>query len=164
MAEARAFVTKANGLANKLINDVLVISGDKNILVKAQWDTGATGTCISEKVRNDLGLIRVSTQKICTPTGQADADVCLVDVGLPNSVLIRGVPVVVTKIGDQGIGMLIGMNIIGMGDFAVSNFEGKTTFTFRIPSQKITNYVAEVNYQNVIGPKHGNGKRKKKKK
>ena len=27
--------------------------------------------------------------------------------------------------------VLIGMDIIGLGDFAVSNYRGKTTFTFR---------------------------------
>jgi hypothetical protein len=30
--------------------------------------------------------------------------------------------------------MLIGMDVISIGDFAVTNFDGKTTFSFRIPS------------------------------
>ena len=39
------------------------------------------------------------------------------------------------------IRILIGMDIISLGDFSVSNFNGKTQFTFRIPSQAHTDYV-----------------------
>jgi hypothetical protein len=30
--------------------------------------------------------------------------------------------------------MLIGMDVINYGDFAISNYNGKTTFSFRMPS------------------------------
>lgn len=33
------------------------------------------------------------------------------------------------------------IHIISLGDFSVSNYKGTTSFTFRIPSQKETNYV-----------------------
>lgn len=158
-----AFASKANCIANKLINKVKIISGEKNLEVYALWDTGATGTCISENVQRDLGLVAISRQKICTPSSTIEVDVCLVDVELPNKVLMRDVPVAVTKIGDQGIGMLIGMNIISKGDFAVSNFNNHTVFTFRVPSQKTTDYVAETNLQKIVGT-HGKGKRKHKRK
>ncbi|MCK4911673.1 MAG: SEC-C domain-containing protein [Thermodesulfovibrionales bacterium] len=39
----------------------------------------------------------------------------------------------VTK-GDMGGDILIGMDIMSKGDFAVSNHGGNTTFTFRMPS------------------------------
>jgi hypothetical protein len=32
--------------------------------------------------------------------------------------------------------VLIGMDVIGVGDFAVSNYEDKTQFTFRHPSKE----------------------------
>ena len=32
--------------------------------------------------------------------------------------------------------MLVGMDIIGLGDFAVSNFQDRTAFSFRMPSQE----------------------------
>ena len=35
-----------------------------------------------------------------------------------------------SEIGNQGIDVLIGMDIISMGDFAVSNFSGKRQFSF----------------------------------
>jgi hypothetical protein len=45
-----------------------------------------------------------------------------------------------SEIGNQGIDVLIGMDIISLGDFAISNFDGKTQFSFRIPSQRHVEY------------------------
>jgi hypothetical protein len=49
--------------------------------------------------------------------------------GLPNQLLSDRVTV--SEI--QGVDMLIGMDIIQLGDFSISNFEKKTVFTFAIP-------------------------------
>ena len=65
-----------------------------------------------------------------------------------------------SDIGDQGLGMLIGMNVITIGDFSVSNVDKKTVFSFRIPSVKRIDYVKEAAFQNTIGKKHGKGKKK----
>ena len=45
-----------------------------------------------------------------------------------------------SEIGKQGIDVLIGMDIISLGDFAISNYESKTQFSFRIPSQEHVEY------------------------
>ena len=60
----------------------------------------------------------------------------MIDVYLPNQVAVRGVEAVESPSLAELDDVLIGMDIIGLGDFAVSNFRGKTTFTFRIPSLK----------------------------
>ena len=36
--------------------------------------------------------------------------------------------------------MLIGMDIITLCDFAITNKDGKTTFSFDIPSSRVTDY------------------------
>jgi hypothetical protein len=36
--------------------------------------------------------------------------------------------------------VLIGMDIIGEGDFAVTHQDGKTTFSFRVPSLKTIDF------------------------
>jgi hypothetical protein len=41
----------------------------------------------------------------------------------------------------KGGDLLIGMDVIGAGDFAVSNFNGKTTLTFRSPSVGTLDFV-----------------------
>jgi hypothetical protein len=40
--------------------------------------------------------------------------------------------------------ILIGMDIITLGDFAVSNFEGVTKFSFRVPSLSHIDFVVDV--------------------
>jgi len=51
---------------------------------------------------------------------------------LPNNVGVSQLRVTQGII--NGADVLIGMDVITKGDFALSNFQGKTTFCFRIPS------------------------------
>lgn len=157
-----AFTSRYDGISNVLINDVTLVSGSQAKICKALWDTGATGSCISDEVARDLGLTPIGMQTIKTPSGEKDVETYLIDIILPNEVTIKDVVVCGTDIGSQGIQMLIGMDVIGIGDFAVSNYDGKTVFSYRIPSKYETDYVKQIRIDNTIGPKHGKGKRKKK--
>jgi hypothetical protein len=60
-----------------------------------------------------------------------EVPVVLVNLILPNRIRVNGVRVTVSDI--QGVDMLIGMDLIQLGDFSISNFEKKTIFTFAIP-------------------------------
>ena len=159
-----AFTSQYKCISNKLINDVEVFYNGKSIKCRALWDTGATNCCVSQDVVNQLSLISTGKTNMRTPNQTSERDTYLVDVALPNSVRINDVCVIDSDIGNQNIGMLIGMNIINLGDFAVSNFQGKTTFTFRMPSDGTIDYVKKICASNIIGPTHGKGKRKKNKK
>ena len=59
--------------------------------------------------------------------------------------------------------VLIGMDVITSGDFAVSNHNGKTVFSFRVPSVETTDYVKKAQFIRAKGPQHGKGKSKGKK-
>lgn len=156
-----AFTTFNKGLSNKLHNTVVVKAGGRSVQAKALWDTGATITCISGYVAEQLSLVATGKISIRTPSGESDRNTYLVDLSLPNNVVISDLVVSDSEIGTQGIGVLIGMDIINRGDFAVSNHNGVTVFTFRMPSSKRTDYSAEISLENIIGSKHGRGKRKK---
>ena len=165
----RAFTTKAPALVNRLLNKAVISYNGTNEEVFALWDTGATGTCISTEVAHQLGLISTGMKNIQTPSGSSQVNTYLVDIILPNNVRIPNVEVCDSAIGTQQIGqhslgMLIGMDIINLGDFTVSNHNGQTVFSFRMPSMQTTDYVKQVNVANIIGNKHGSGKRKKSKK
>ena len=117
------------------------ISGNKTpVVVKAIWDTGAYGSVISPKVAEELGLIPVGVKPIQTANGIYEAYAHVVDVMLPNKLVIRGVEVSESdlKVCDA----LIGMDIISMGDMKVTN-KPTTKFIFRIPSEGDTPLVAE---------------------
>ena len=117
------------------------ISGNKTpVVVKAIWDTGAYGSVISPKVAEELGLIPVGVKPIQTANGTYEAYAYVVDVMLPNRLVIRGVEVSESdlKVCDA----LIGMDIISMGDMKVTN-KPTTKFIFRIPAEGDTQLVAE---------------------
>lgn len=105
------------------------------------WDTGATDSVITQKVVDELGLKPVRMVKVNHAHGTTEAEVYLVNIGLPNHVGFANRHV--TKGVLAAVDVLIGMDIIGRGDFAVSNHDGKTTFTFRVPSIKKIDFVEE---------------------
>lgn len=150
---ASAFTIRENGVKNALKSMVTIHCGGRSVEVVAQWDTGATASCISEKVVSDLELVETGYIPRHTPSGHDIAKTYLVDVTLPNDVQVPDLRVCDSKIGDQGIGMLIGMDIINRGDFAVSNHQGKTVFSFRMPSEFILDFVTGIRVSNIINNK-----------
>ena len=145
-----AFTCKANGIANVLLSKVKV-SANKELFNDARekefvgiWDTGASNTAISSKVAKECGLIPTGKATINTANGERVVDTYIIDIALPNNVNINGVQVTeFTAV--EGSDLLIGMDIMSLGDLAISNYDGETSFSFRIPSTKRTDYVDEIN-------------------
>jgi hypothetical protein len=64
--------------------------------------------------------------------GDVEADGTLVSIWLAPNFVLELCPVYIIDFpGDEEL--LIGMDIIGMGDFAVCNTEEKTSFSFAVP-------------------------------
>jgi hypothetical protein len=55
----------------------------------------------------------------------------LIDLVLPNRILVQGIRVTEGQL--NGFGMLLGMDIINLGDFAITHNDHKTAFSFQIP-------------------------------
>lgn len=132
------FATVCPGIVNRLINQVGIASSFSasgrpagNIAeiktYNALWDTGATCSCISEKVVRDLNLPIISKQEIKGATGAATKNVHVVEIFLPNNLRIEKVKAICADINDFDV--LIGMDIISLGDFIISNFNRQTYFT-----------------------------------
>lgn len=51
---------------------------------------------------------------------------------------------IVWKDGSSSPVVIIGMNIITLGDLAITNYQGTTTFSFRMPSQGWIDFEAEI--------------------
>lgn len=98
----------------------------------AIWDTGATNSVISKKVVEDLNLAPTGMIKMQGVHGVHARNTYLVCIHLPSEVYFPALEVMEGDLGD--VDALIGMDIISKGDFAVSNANGKTTFSFRTPS------------------------------
>jgi predicted aspartyl protease len=131
-----AFKTEYPGLAIKLLTEaeIFVVSGtaQKSMKVRALWDTGAEGSVIVPALVRSLNLIPINRVRVNGVNASSLADVVKIDVGLPNKVMVKDVTASVCSLV-KDVDLLIGMNIILLGDFSISNGEGKTLFTFAIP-------------------------------
>lgn len=126
-------------------------SKDEKIVIekfKAIWDTGATNSVVTEAVAQKLGLKPIRVARVYHAVGESFSPVYLVNIALPNNVIVQGVTVTrgVLPEDDQ---VLIGMDIIGMGDFAVTNVGGKTVMSFRLPSHREIDFIPETQEYNM---------------
>ena len=130
-----AFSIKYKGIAKELVSEAEIINplNNQRKKYKAIWDTGATHTAITPKVLNELSLIVVDTTTIIGVNSKTeDIKVALFDLSLPLNMDIKNVRGAVCIIGGDA-DILIGMDIIKFGDFAISNGGGQTLFSFAIP-------------------------------
>ncbi|OIN95882.1 MAG: hypothetical protein AUJ48_02475 [Deltaproteobacteria bacterium CG1_02_45_11] len=144
-----AFTVKANGMANVLISEVQVAPAfdpakvkevPQHHLYKAIWDTGATSSVITQTVVQECGLLPTGMTNVNTASGMTTSLVYLVNFILRNNVGVIGVRVTEGRLSGD-INVLIGMDMINFGDFAVTNHNRNTTFTFRIPSLQTIDFV-----------------------
>jgi len=102
------------------------------------WDTGATHSVVSQRVVDDLQLEPIGVTLATHVNGAGDVTLYLASMRLPNGVGFAGLTV--TRGAFLDFDVLIGMDIIGAGDFAVSNFAGKTAFSYRYPSMGLIDF------------------------
>lgn len=144
------------GLLKVLISDVSILDSvsNKTLSIKAIWDTGATGTVITKSVVNQLGLLPSGKSLVSTANGQVLQNTYIVSVILPHGVREDGVLVTEADALSGGCDALIGMDIICLGDFSITNFNGNTCMAFRVPSLKEVDYVKTINANNDIIERH----------
>lgn len=147
-----AFTIKYNGTADRIITELNLSQafGPDNvpspppplISTSALWDTGATRSVITPSLAKHLGVMPTGTAMLQSAHEIKPCNTYLVNLYLPNKVLIPGV--LVNECADTAnFGAVIGMDIIASGDFSITNVNGKTWISFRIPSINGIDYVAE---------------------
>jgi len=146
----QAFTTNYNTKVNALITEVGVSlpfdpkkDSQQPLIHKcfAIWDTGATGSAITEEMAKELGLKPVSKARVQSVHSVETKNVYLINIYLPSNVGIVYERVTECKeLSGDRLGILIGMDIIGFGDFAVTNMID-TTLTYRIPSIEKIDFV-----------------------
>jgi predicted aspartyl protease len=145
-----AFTCRYNVRSLRLTSEIEIFpafdpsqSQEKGKKYQALYDTGATHSSISPKVVAELGLASVGAQKVGVGGGELTTTVHLVNIGLPNKVMFQMMRVAQISLHGH-IDALIGMDILGVGDFAVTHHKGTTTFSFCCPSRKEIDFVTEV--------------------
>jgi len=113
-------------------------------LTNGLWDTGATGSAITKSMASALGLVSFGKRKVRGVHGVKETDVYYVNITLNNkNITLKAQVTECDELSsDNSVGLLIGMNIITMGDFAVTNYQGNTTMSFRVPSLQKIDFVS----------------------
>jgi predicted aspartyl protease len=151
-ASLRAFsVRSASGLSSRLASRC-VVTGVFNPRLRgvvyesrevcALWDTGATHTAISESLALELGLPLTGRTTTGTAGGDVVAGCYTVNLTLPGGIELLNLPVLGLALPSSE--MLIGMDVITLGDLAVNQSDGNTRFTFQLPSTHNTDYDIEL--------------------
>jgi len=148
-----AFTLKAKGrLAQLLTDEVQILNpvpqtgGQVHGAVSvALWDTGASGSVVTQNLAKALKLAPIRKQKVNHAGGTSDANVYLCHLKLPNGAVINNIQM--TECADAGanFGLIIGMDVITCGDFSITNVGGNTTFSFRMPSVTEIDYYEQKN-------------------
>lgn len=151
ISRRHSFTIKANTIHNRLVSPCWVYKSwtpdeatpppDRR-QYNALWDTGATSSVVSERVVEELGLGVEGFTSVYHVGGElANNPLYFVNLVLLTAVHFPGIEVVSGKL--TGCDVLVGMDIINRGDFAVSNKNGATAFSFRIPSVEVFDFVMD---------------------
>ena len=145
-----AFCIDYPGIARELVTDIVlvpkypsteeiirqVISNPLETTFRAIWDTGATHSVVTQRVIDKLNL---SQQVIeFTEVHSVNSDPILKPVYivggiiLPNRVMFMPQRFIESDIGGN-YDVLIGMDIIAMGELTLSGYGGRTKFCFSYP-------------------------------
>ena len=148
----KAFTITFSGRVRQIITDIVVYPAfdpaappnpvPVGINTKALWDTGASGSVISARLAQQLGLVPVGKAQVGHAGGTSSSLTYLVNFMLPNAVAIIGVVVTEAPIF-SGFDVLLGMDVILHGDLSITHVDDKTCMSFRIPSYERIDYVKQ---------------------
>jgi len=132
----KAFSVEYGNITVELLTEVELFNpANTNLKFKttALWDTGAVISCISPGVLEKLLLKPIDSIEIEVVNSTERCDMVLVQVGLPNGIMIPNIKPAVCHFGPKDVEFIIGMDIIRYGDLMISNSFDKTLFSFCIP-------------------------------
>lgn len=149
----RALTLKASGRTDRIISDLEVCPAfdpqkpptplPPRIKTKALWDTGASRSVLTTDLVKALKLSAVGTSQVHHGDGSSTRNIYLVNFYLPNGVGMLGVLASEFPASHSHFAALIGMDVIGLGDFSITNVGGQTWMSFRTPSHAAVDYVVE---------------------
>lgn len=147
MNKSLSFTTRYENKSNILVSEVGISEASRNtpkLKGGGIWDTGATSSVITKGFAEKVGLKPVGKTNTKGVHGIKTVNRYLINLYLPNSLVIRGLPVSECEtLNNAQCAMLLGMDVIGLGDFAVTNYNAITAFSFRFPS------VGEIDFNEV---------------
>lgn len=125
-----------------ITTEAILINGEE-VPVIAEWDTGATYCAISTEFVEKFDLIPNKRHEVKSTYSSDIVNAHTLNLILNHSDLF---PIEASEspiLKKTGVDLLIGMEVIHRGDFAISTYEGITCFSFRAPSHGLIDFKDE---------------------
>lgn len=117
------------------------IKNENGIKCTGIWDTGSEGCLISETLATKLKLTQIGIKRVIGVNIERISPEYVLNIFLPNGASFEVISALVGEnIAEDEI--LLGMNIINKGDFAITNANQSTSMSYRTPS------VVRINFEN----------------
>ena len=153
-----ALTHRPGGILNVIETPVEIKNPFNGNVVKtlAIWDTGATSCAITEKLAQQLSLPIIAKGRVLGVHGEREVNVHDVEIKLNNeNIQLRTRVSACSELSSDGsIGLLLGMDVITKGDFFITNHNGNTVMTFRVPSLETKDFCEEIKEYNRFSKIH----------
>lgn len=149
-----AFTTHHKRAHNRIITDstIIIPSDYTECKVKGLWDTGATNSVISTNLVKSLNLPVTGIIDITGVNNVMNSNTYLIGIKLPNNIMFNDFITVSESSNLQGFDILIGMDIISQGDFAISHTSsGDITMSYVYPPHKHIDFCTLIPHKPKIG-------------
>ena len=127
------FTKKFKNVEDRILIDTTISFLKNKMKSNTLIDTGATISCISKDVVKTLKLQPIGVDRVSTPSGTAVLNKYLIDISFKKNMIFKNIFVLESEIGNQGIDLLVGMDILNKNDITISNYDNHTQFSLRYP-------------------------------
>ena len=127
------FTKKFKNVEDRILIDTTISFLKNKMKSNTLIDTGATISCISKDVVKTLKLQPIGVVIVSTPSGTAVLNKYLIDISFKKNMIFKNIFVLESEIGNQGIDLLAGMDILNKNDIMISNYDNHTQFSLRYP-------------------------------
>ena len=128
------FTKKFKNVEDRILIDATISFLKNKMKSNTLIDTGATISCISKDVVKTLKLQPIGVDRVSTPSGTAVLNKYLIDISFKKNMIFKNIFVLESEIGNQGIDLLVGMDILNKNDIMISNYDNHTQFSLRYPA------------------------------
>ena len=123
-----------------IITDEHIICNNNSFPVKALWDTGSSESVISSEIAKKLNLKRVGKAKVDSTGSNFQSQVYEMDLLLGEKQIFWLNVTESSELNKAGLDVLLGMDVISLGDFAISAYNESIYFSFRYPPQGLIDF------------------------
>lgn len=134
---------KEDDFTGSIMTDEYICLEERDLLINALWDTGSSGSVISSDLVTQLNLKSIGSANVGTTSSSFVSNIYNVTLLLNKKQRFTLMVTESQQLSGSGIDFLVGMDIISLGDFAISTHDGLICFSFRYPPKGLIDFTKQ---------------------